>query len=153
MSKFCETNTWLAFWRLNIKSDRFNCGCLKNFDRLRKIIVKHLHFLHRENETKLYVRKILFSAQTKGALSGWCIVGRELAQAGITRAVIVTGGKTLGGKSHLGKPRPGKRPPGGRLIQFSYVFSKTEYCKIRLCIYDLISYIRKAYLVLQTSIK
>ena len=33
-----------------------------------KIIVKHLHFLHRENETKLYVRKIFFSAQTKGAL-------------------------------------------------------------------------------------
>ena len=34
-----------------------------------KIIVKHLHFLHRENETKLYVRKIFFSAQTKGAFN------------------------------------------------------------------------------------
>ena len=41
-----------------------------------KIIVKHLHLLHRENETKLYVRKIFFSAQTKGALRLLsCIVG------------------------------------------------------------------------------
>ena len=68
MSKFCETNIWLAFWWLNIISDKL-CDCLKNFDRLfTKIIVKHLHFLHRENETKLNVRKFFFSAQTKGAL-------------------------------------------------------------------------------------
>ena len=55
MSKFRETNTWLAIWRLNIKSDVNAWRISTDFT---KIIVKHLHFMHRENETKLYVRKI-----------------------------------------------------------------------------------------------
>ena len=65
MSKFCETNTWLAFLRLNIKSD---CERLKNFDRLHKNHRQTPALSAQRKWDQTVLPQFFFSAQTKGAL-------------------------------------------------------------------------------------